>query len=189
MHVEIKRVGVATDFSEPAEHALYYGIALARQFNAELHLIHVLQDPGQLVSHPDFTAHGEAAREYFARMEQASAEGTSKPAASDIVPADEGALRFLRSLETGVDEAFERLPLSKQIQGLTVFRIVRYGNPVTEICRYARKQPLNLLILGTHGRTGLKHFLLGSVAERIVRVSPCPVLTVRHPQCDFIIDD
>jgi nucleotide-binding universal stress UspA family protein len=41
MHIEIKRVGVATDFSEPAERALHYGIGLAKQFTAELHLIHV----------------------------------------------------------------------------------------------------------------------------------------------------
>jgi nucleotide-binding universal stress UspA family protein len=46
-----------------------------------------------------------------------------------------------------------------------------------------------VLVLGTHGRTGLKHLLLGSVAERVVRVSSCPVLTVRHPEHEFLVDD
>ncbi|NIO09739.1 MAG: universal stress protein, partial [Deltaproteobacteria bacterium] len=44
----------------------------------------------------------------------------------------------------------------------------------------AKKGSKNLIVMGTHGRTGLQHMLLGSVAERVVRLSPCPVLTVRH---------
>jgi hypothetical protein len=43
-------------------------------------------------------------------------------------------------------------------------------------------------VLGTHGRGPLAHMLLGSVAERVVRTAPCPVLTVRHPQREFIAD-
>ncbi|HHT9123393.1 MAG TPA: universal stress protein, partial [Candidatus Wunengus sp. YC63] len=44
-----------------------------------------------------------------------------------------------------------------------------------------------LIVLGTHGRTGLSHAIMGSVAEKVVRKSPCPVLTVRHPEHDFVM--
>ena len=58
---------------------------------------------------------------------------------------------------------------------------VRIGAPAAEIVAAAAELKADLLCIGTHGRTGLAHFLLGSVAERIVRHAPCPVLTVRPP--------
>jgi nucleotide-binding universal stress UspA family protein len=62
---------------------------------------------------------------------------------------------------------------------------VLIGRPFMEIIRYAREQTIDMIVLGTHGRTGLKHALLGSVAEKVVRKSPCPVLTIRHPDQEF----
>lgn len=53
------------------------------------------------------------------------------------------------------------------------------GNPGEEILRFASKAEVDLIVLGTHGRTGIKHLLIGSVAERIVRHAPCPVFTVK----------
>lgn len=58
--------------------------------------------------------------------------------------------------------------------------VVRSGAPFVEIIRYAREWPADLVVISTHGRTGLGHMLIGSVAEKVVRKSPCPVLTVRH---------
>jgi nucleotide-binding universal stress UspA family protein len=57
----------------------------------------------------------------------------------------------------------------------------RWGDAVEEVIAYAKEQEIGLIVLSTHGRTGLSHILLGSVAERIVRESPCPVLTIRTP--------
>jgi len=68
---------------------------------------------------------------------------------------------------------------------LPVVRDVRPGQPFLEIIRYAREHAIGLIVMGTHGRTGLKHVLLGSVAEKVVRKSPCPVLTVRPPEHRF----
>lgn len=51
-----------------------------------------------------------------------------------------------------------------------------------EITQFAKDGGIDLIVMGTHGRTGLKHLLLGSVAERVVRTAPCPVLTVRKPE-------
>ncbi|HZZ27278.1 MAG TPA: universal stress protein [Pirellulales bacterium] len=56
-----------------------------------------------------------------------------------------------------------------------------------EIIRYAREKNIDLLVLGTHGRGPIAHMLLGSVAEKIVRKAPCPVLTVRHPEHEFVM--
>ncbi len=55
------------------------------------------------------------------------------------------------------------------------------GEPAAEIVAYAEEQGVDLLVMGTHGRTGLQHALLGSIAERVVRRARCPVLTVRPP--------
>ncbi|MBI3869831.1 MAG: universal stress protein [Verrucomicrobia bacterium] len=57
--------------------------------------------------------------------------------------------------------------------------LVRAGSPAREIIETARSLPADLIVIATHGRTGLKHVLLGSVAERVVREAPCPVLVVR----------
>ncbi len=57
---------------------------------------------------------------------------------------------------------------------------VRWGDAVDGIVNYSAEQEIELIVISTHGRTGLSHVLLGSVAERIVREAPCPVLTIRE---------
>lgn len=181
MQVVIKRICVPTDFSEPAERALHCGAALAEKFGAELYLLHVLQDVRALVSHPDFTAHGDAARAYFNRLEQEEA--------GRVIPAEDPSAQFLKTLEQTAHDEFQKLPLQAWWERLPIKKLLRYGNPVEEICHFARKKPIDMLVMGTHGRTGLKHMLLGSVVERVVRISPCPVLTVRFPEHDFLVED
>jgi nucleotide-binding universal stress UspA family protein len=56
---------------------------------------------------------------------------------------------------------------------------LRQGVPLTEILGFAKQSLADLIVMGTHGRTGIEHFLIGSVAEKVVRKAPCPVLTVR----------
>ena len=62
-------------------------------------------------------------------------------------------------------------------------------DPAVEIVKYAKTHASDLIVLGTHGRGGVAHLLLGSVAEKVVRTAPCPVLTVRHPEREFIAPD
>ncbi len=187
MHIEIKRICAATDFSQSSEQAIHYGAALAETHGAELHLLHVLRDFEQAVLHPDYTASGEQAQAYFDRLE----EKAGKPDESHAPKLDEddAVHSFLRALEKGTDDQFAKLPLDKWWERVPILRATRYGNPATEICRYARKQNIDLLVLGTQGRTGLSHLLVGSVAERVVRISHCPVLTVRHREHNFVLED
>jgi nucleotide-binding universal stress UspA family protein len=71
--------------------------------------------------------------------------------------------------------------------GRKVVRAVVEGSPKVEIVRYARTQAVDLIVLATHGRTGLAHVLIGSVAENVVRTAPCPVLTVRPEGHQFVM--
>ena len=64
--------------------------------------------------------------------------------------------------------------------------VTRAGDPGLEIVGYAKDHQIDLVVLGTHGRGFVAHMFLGSVAERVVRLAPCPVLTVRHPQHEFV---
>jgi nucleotide-binding universal stress UspA family protein len=77
------------------------------------------------------------------------------------------------------------IPLS-DVGRVTVSATVAW--PYAEILRYAAENDVDLIVMGTHGRSGVSHMLLGSIAEKVVRHAPCPVLTVRHPQREFVND-
>lgn len=66
-------------------------------------------------------------------------------------------------------------------------RATRQGSPFVQIVRYARDNQVDLIVMGTHGHTGVPHMLIGSVAERVVRKAPCPVLTVRPSGHQFVM--
>jgi universal stress protein A len=62
-------------------------------------------------------------------------------------------------------------------------------DPADAIVAYARENAIDLIVMGTHGRHGLERVLIGSVAERVVRTAPCPVLTVKQLECEFVVPD
>jgi nucleotide-binding universal stress UspA family protein len=68
--------------------------------------------------------------------------------------------------------------------------VLRTSNVAADsIVDYAKETNVDVIVIGTHGRRALAHLLLGSVAERVVRAAPCPVLTVRHPEHEFLAPD
>lgn len=83
------------------------------------------------------------------------------------------------------DRLKELLP-DAEVDRLRVQRLVVVGHPFVEIIQYAKEHSVDLIVMGTHGRGAVAHMLLGSVAEKVVRKAPCPVLTVRHPQHEFV---
>jgi nucleotide-binding universal stress UspA family protein len=67
--------------------------------------------------------------------------------------------------------------------------VVTAGSVPSAIIDYAKDRDIDIIVMGTHGRSGVAHMLMGSVAERVVRLARCPVLTVRHPEHDFVRPD
>lgn len=75
----------------------------------------------------------------------------------------------------------------KNLHAVAVMR--KSDAPAEEIVRYAEEEKVDLIVMGTHGRVKVAHLLMGSVAEKVVRTAPCPVLTVRHPEREFVVPD
>lgn len=76
-------------------------------------------------------------------------------------------------------DALNACTLPEGFATLKVVRELRSGSPIAHIGEYAKEKGIDLIVMGTHGRSGVSHLLLGSVAENVVRRAPCSVLTVR----------
>jgi nucleotide-binding universal stress UspA family protein len=149
MSLVFRKILVPTDFSETAGTALHYGKELARQFGAELHVLHVCEDPMRLAGLPAL-------------------------ASGPVVDVNEEAAVLREQLEKLVMPE-DGMPLRTEVH-------VIVGQPTAmAIARYALDREFELIVMGTHGRGALTHALMGSVAEKVVRLAPCPVLTIRHP--------
>jgi nucleotide-binding universal stress UspA family protein len=97
-------------------------------------------------------------------------------------------------LQQEVDESARRrldqLTMDSDGSGPVCHKVLRMANsPAAAITAYAAEESIDLLVMGTEGRGGVARLLMGSVAERVVRTAPCPVLTVRHPEHEFIVPD
>ena len=153
--ISLKNVLVPTDFSECSDAAVRYGFALAKAFDAKLHLLHVIQDP------------------------------YTQPWGAEALPMAIGDLvsEWQAQAQKRLDAT---VPPADRDRVVTACKVAA---PYSEILRYANEQKIDLIVLGTHGRGPMAHMLLGSVAEKVVRRAPCPVLTVRHPQHEFVEDE
>ena len=90
------------------------------------------------------------------------------------------------------DEARERLAALVSDEDRDVLHaktVLMTGAPATAVIEYAKREKIDLILIGTHGRTGLGHLVMGSVAEKIVRLAPCPVLTLKQPEHEFVLPD
>ena len=90
---------------------------------------------------------------------------------------------------TFAEEEIQKIPPTVWAVGKQVVRVVRIGATYNTIVQYAKENAIDLIVIGTHGRTGLPHLLLGSVAERIVQLAPCSVLTVRPERPAEIVQE
>ena len=146
----------ATDFSDDSNYALEYAEELARRFSAEMLVVHVDQPLAPV-------------------MVSELSPGLDVSAMNRI--AEEQRMLALRELD--------KLTARLRDGGLKARSVLKVGAPFLEIINTAQSEGADLIVLGTHGRTGLAHVLMGSVAERVVRKAHCPVLTIRHPDRTF----
>jgi len=124
------------------------------------------------------TEHAVALAETFG----ASLHAVSVVDTMAIASLDQGSAAVEEALEREADDALDWARERAEAGGVSIETEVRYGSPHREIVDAVEDVGADAVVLGTHGRRGLDHFLMGSVAERVVRASPVPVLTVRGDQ-------
>ena len=97
------------------------------------------------------------------------------------VYADEIALDLQESkIATLVNKRLDETEVKAKGLGIKeIVKITRFGSPYQEILNVANEKAVDLIVMGTHGRSGIAHFLIGSVTEKVIRTAPCPVLVVR----------
>lgn len=150
--MSIERILMPTDFSECAEAALDRALALAKEHGAELHVLHVVE---------------------LHALEMVGI-GHGFPALEEV----HSRLEALARTELG-----ERLKAKGETSVLVIEEAIRRGvAPAPTVSEYAREYGIDLIVIGTHGRRGLRRWLLGSVTEELVRTAPCPVLTIPGTQ-------
>ena len=143
---------VAVDFTSFSEKALVFASELAEKLEAQLLVLHVIHDPAEA---PGFYAQKGKKKKFLQSMEEA---------------AEEMMAEFLAKMRKNHPD---QLPIKKAVPLLVV------GTPVTRILEIAKKKKAHMIIIGSHGRTGLSHLLVGSKAERVVQLSPIPVTVVK----------
>jgi len=147
MRVQIKSIICSTDFSDYSDHAVPYGIAVAKEFGAKLYLCHV-------IDLSSIAMYGEA----ILGLEEQQAQITKN------------AHEKIRQFMAGQDVDWEPL--------------IQIGHAASEISRVAEERGADLVISATHGRSGLKRLILGSVTERLMRTLSCPLLVIHSPERD-----
>ena len=143
---------VAVDFTPFSEKALVFASELAEKLEARLLVLHVIHDPAEA---PGFYAQKGKKKKFLQSMEEAAAEMMEE---------------FLAKMRNNHPD---QLPIKEALPLLVV------GTPVTRILEIAEKKQASMIIIGSHGRTGLSHLLIGSKAERVVQLSPIPVTVVK----------
>lgn len=145
----IRRILVPVDFSEPSQRALDYAAELARPFGAAIEVLHVAEVPAFVPS---------------ASLPEARASDLS----------------LVTLVRESADKMLTEFVVAAAARGVVVQASrLELGSPARVITEVAAAGDYDLIVLGTHGRTGLTRALMGSVAERVVRHAPCPVLSVR----------
>lgn len=89
-------------------------------------------------------------------------------------------------IEEQVKTLLDEIVTGESKEDIKIEPLIVRGAPFLEIVRTARTEDVDMIVIATHGHTGLTHMLLGSTAEKVVRKAPCPVLTVKHPEHEFV---
>lgn len=146
----VKKILTPTDFSKPSEAGLRVAIKVARHFEAELIVFHVVSPLPVIMT------------------------GDSSMAAYHMP-------KVMDELEKGARDALKDLMNAAMPPNVKASFNVAHGNPADEIVRLADEAGVDMIIIATHGQAGWRRFLFGSVAEKVIRIAGCPVLTIPEP--------
>lgn len=149
----MKKIIVPTDFSDSSRAAYGYGLMMAKQLGGAIELLHVW-------SLPTLASTGDVL----------------------IAVPDQPYQTAAAWVEREAGEALESFAASIPHEGIEVKTTLTSGRPEETIVASAKEGDADMIVMGTHGRSGMSHLLLGSVAERVVRLAPCPVVTVKADQ-------
>jgi nucleotide-binding universal stress UspA family protein len=154
--IKLKKILVPTDFSDAARHAMSYGVSFAKEYDAGLVLLHVV-------------------------------ENLTVGYASDLFPVPMA--EVFQEISGYAKAELAKLAAEAREKGVKVEEQVVQGKPSAEIIRFAAENSVDMIVLGTHGKGMLDQALFGSTTERVVRRAPCPVLTVRPAEHEFVEGD
>ena len=140
----------------------------------------------------DFSTHADAAYQYALELAQAFAASVhlinvvEDPNAAGMWSSEVYTAEIAGLQLNLVRDAKHRLEATVASGTANVSTEVRTGNSARQILEVAKEQGVDLIVMGTHGRTGIAHVVMGSVAEKVVRLAPCPVLTLRATSHDAV---
>ena len=148
--ITYKTIVLPTDLSPNADVASAYALELAQHYDGQIYLLHVFEDS------PYYSA----------------------ATANDTVAMDPTA--WIASAQIEHQEQLEKAAAALEKKSkVRVIPEQRLGHPAAEIVAFAEEKKADAIVIATHGRRGFSHFFFGSVAERVIRTAPCPVLTIR----------
>jgi universal stress protein A len=151
----LKKILVPLDYSDGSRVAMEYALFLAERFDAEIEVLHVAEIPLGEEEHT-------------------------------VVKPDTGEEELLSELimQQAVKAETEFLAPFVRDATIPIERSLLKGRPGKVIVEAATDRGADLIVMGTHGRSGFERLIIGSVAERVVRSAPCPVVVVRHPEAE-----
>jgi nucleotide-binding universal stress UspA family protein len=150
--MKIKSILFPTDFSQGARAAMDHAVSLARDYEARLVLLYVIQDI--------------SIAEWY-------------------IPSSLSVTDLVEDMQKSAWAEMDKWAAEVSGKVKEVDKMVVRGVPFVEIIKTAKERNSDLIVIGTHGRTGIDHMLFGSTAEKVVRKAPCPVLTVRVAGKEF----
>ena len=149
----VKKILAPIDFSEHSMEAMRGAMELAKDVGAEVHLMHVI-----------------APHHYFIPLPLATSGEQSRELAREAAMLEQA------------EEELAHLKKDEFGDSNKVFTFAAIGHPVQKLVDYAKEQAIDLIVMATHGRSGVEHMLLGGTTEKVVRGAPCSVLVIRRKQ-------
>jgi len=146
----VKKILAPIDFSEHSMNAMRSAMELAKDVGAEVHLMHVI-----------------APHHHFIPLPLATSAEESRELVREAAMIEQAEQELARIKKDDFGDS----------KNVSTFAVV--GHPVQKLVDYAKEQSIDLIVMATHGRSGIEHVLLGGTTEKIVRSSPCSVLVIR----------